>query len=82
AGYRPEVGTVALANASTGSRVNNDFTRRPLQLNLEVGWEAALFGQDKQTQRSADLTTEMASEDLAAARLAVAAEIAASYVHL
>lgn len=82
AGYRPEVGGIALANASTGSRVNNDFTRRPLQLNLEASWEAALFGQDKLTQRSADLSAAIANEDLAAARLAVTTEVAASYVHL
>lgn len=82
AGYRPEVGGIALANASTGSRVNNDFTRRPLQLNLEASWEAALFGQDKQVQKSADLNAEIANEDLMAARLAVTAEIATTYVHL
>ena len=81
-GYRPELGATGIANAATGPRVNNDFTRRPLQLNLEAGWEVALFGQDRQVQKSADLTAQIAYEDLAAAKLAVTAEIAANYVHL
>ena len=81
-GYRPELGATGIANAATGPRVNNDFTRRPLQLNLEAGWEVALFGQDRRVQKSADLTAQIAYEDLAAAKLAVTAEIAANYVHL
>ena len=80
--YQPEGSISGLANAASGSRVNNDFTRRPLQLNLEVGWETALFGQDRHTQDAADLAAGMAAEDLAAARLAVMTEIASDYVHL
>lgn len=82
AAYQPDASLSGFANASTGSRIKDDFTRRPVQLNLEASWEIPLFGQDQQTQATADLAVAMAAQDVAAARVAVTAEIAGDYVHL
>ncbi len=82
AAYHPDASLSGLANASTGSRIKDDFTRRPVQLNVEASWEIPLFGQDRQTQATADLAVAMAAQDVAAARVAVTAEIAGDYVHL
>ncbi len=82
AGYQLDTSMSGMANAATGSRIKDDFTRRPVQLNLDASWEIPLFGQDKQAQKMSDLTVAMASEDVAAAKVAVTTEIASNYVHL
>ncbi|MGG6892497.1 TolC family protein [Rhizobium sp. BR 315] len=80
--YQLDASVSGMANAATGSRIKDDFTRRPVQLNLDASWEIPLFGQDKQAQKMADLSVAMATEDVAAAKVAVTAEIASNYVHL
>ncbi len=82
AGFRPNAGLAGLAQAGTAKGVKDDISRRPVQLNLELGWDVALFGEDKLAQRSADLSAEMAATDLEAAQLAIAAEVASRYMHL
>lgn len=76
---------VALSGSATGSTSKikpDDISRRPAQLNLETGWEIALFGQDKFAQQSADMDGYMAAEDVNAAKLSVVAEAATSYIRL
>lgn len=80
--YSPNVGLTGLAQAGTGKSIKNDLTRRPLQLNVEMGWEVALFGEHKLKQQAADQGASMAGEDLEAARLAVTADTASAYVRL
>ncbi|MDG5685271.1 TolC family protein, partial [Acinetobacter baumannii] len=59
-----------------------ELLRRPVQLNLEVGWELGLFGLSENTQRAAKASADMVAEDVEAARIAVAAEIASASVRL
>lgn len=80
--YSPNVGLTGLAQAGTGKSIRNDLNRRPLQLNMEMGWEVALFGEDKLKQQAADQGASMAGEDLEAARLAVMTDTASAYVRL
>jgi outer membrane protein TolC len=70
------------ANAGTGSTKSDELMRRPMQLNLEASWELGLFGLRENTQRSANASADMIAEDVEAARIAVAAEIAGTYVRL
>lgn len=81
-GFLPSVGLSGSATGSTSRTKVDDISRRPAQLNLETGWEIALFGQDKLAQQSADLDGRMAAEDVNAAKLSVVAEAATSYVRL
>lgn len=80
--FRPSVGVAGSAMGSTGKVTVDDISRRPVQLNLETGWEIALFGQDRMARQSADMNAAMAAQDIAAARLSVVAEAATSYVRL
>ena len=80
--YRPGLGMTGSAAASTSKIKTEDIQRRPAQINLETGWEIALFGEDKMARQSADMDAAIAAEDVEAARLAVAAEAATSYVRL
>lgn len=80
--FLPNVGLSGSAAGSSSRTRVDDFSRRPAQLNLETGWEIALFGQDKLAQQSADLDGRMAAEDVNAAKLSVVAEAATSYVRL
>ncbi|RKE77388.1 TolC family protein [Rhizobium sp. AG855] len=82
ASYSPSLGVTGLAQGATGKSNDKDLTRRPLQFNLELGWEVALFSEDKLKQKAADLSASMAAEDLNAARLAVTTETASTYVKL
>ncbi|WP_215905634.1 TolC family protein [Thalassospira sp. TSL5-1] len=81
-GFLPNVGLSGSATASSSNTRVDDISRRPVQLNLETGWEIALFGQDKLAQKSADLDGRMAAEDVNAAKLSVIAEAATSYIRL
>ncbi|ALN71873.1 TolC family protein [Aureimonas sp. AU20] len=81
-GFDPSAGLSGLANAGTGKATQDDLFRRPAQLNLEMGWDIALFGQDAKARRTADLGVEMAATDLEAARLAIAAQVASTYTRL
>ncbi|AYM60674.1 TolC family protein [Agrobacterium fabrum] len=81
-GFLPNVGLSGAATGSSSRTKVDDISRRPAQLNLETGWEIALFGQDKLAQQSADLDRYIAAEDVNAAKLSVAAEAATSYVRL
>jgi outer membrane protein TolC len=81
-GFRPNATVSGLAAASTSKIKADDISRRPAQLNLETGWEIALFGQDGMVQQSADMDAAMATEDVDAARLSVIAEAATRYVQL
>lgn len=81
-GFLPNVGLSGSATGSTSKGKVDDISRRPAQLNLETGWEIALFGQDKLAQKSADLEGSMATEDVNAAKLSVVAEAATSYIRL
>lgn len=80
--FVPDANIAGSASAGSEHERQNDLSRRPLQLNLETGWEIPLFRQARNTALSADLVSAMAETDVDAARLAVTAEIAASYVHL
>lgn len=81
-GFLPNVGLSGSATGSSSRTKVDDISRRPAQLNLETGWEIALFGQDKLAQQSAELDRYIAAEDVNAAKLSVAAEAATSYVRL
>lgn len=82
ASFFPQATMTSLAAAGSGTTPKDDFSRRPVQLNLETGWEIPLFGQSRDTTVSADMETAMLETDVKAAKLAVAAEIAADYLHL
>lgn len=81
-GFLPNVALSGTATGSTARTRADDISRRPAQMNLETGWEIALFGQDKLARQSADLDGYMAAEDVNAATLSVVAEAATSYVRL
>ncbi|QND55118.1 TolC family protein (plasmid) [Phyllobacterium sp. 628] len=80
--FMPTADISGTANAGTGSTKSDELMRRPMQLNLEAGWEIGLFGLRENTQRSANASADMVAEDAEAARIAVAAEIAGTYVRL
>lgn len=80
--FMPTADVSGTANAGTGSTKSQELLRRPVQLNLEVGWELGLFGLSENTQRAAKASADMVAEDVEAARIAVAAEIASAYVRL
>lgn len=80
--FMPIADVSGTANAGTGSTKSQELLRRPVQLNLEVGWELGLFGLSENTQRAAKASADMVAEDVEAARIAVAAEIASAYVRL
>lgn len=80
--FMPGADISGTANAGTGSTKSEELLRRPVQLNLEVGWEIGLFGLSENTQRAAKASADMAAEDVEAARIAVAAEIASAYIRL
>lgn len=80
--FMPTADISGTANAGTGSTKSDELMRRPMQLNVEAGWELGLFGLRENTQRAANASADMIAEDVEAARIAVAAEIASSYVRL
>lgn len=80
--HLPNLALSGSATGSTGKIKIDDISRRPAQINLETGWEIALFGQDELTQKAASLEGNMAAEDVEAAKLSVTAEAAISYVRL
>ena len=82
AAFVPGAAVSGSATGGSGRTPKNDFQRRPLQLDLDLGWEIALFGQARDTQASSRLTAAMTAADMEAAKVAVAAEVAANYVHL
>ena len=82
AAFVPEATVSSAAIGGSGRRPKDDFERRPLRLDLDLGWEIALFGQARNVQASSHLAATMMATDLEAARLAVAAETATDYIHL
>lgn len=80
--FMPTADISGAANAGTDSVKSQELLRRPIQLNLEVGWEMGMFGLTENTQRAAKASADMAAEDVEAARIAVTAEIASAYMHL
>ncbi|MDO1584889.1 TolC family protein [Rhizobium oryzicola] len=82
AAYSPNVGLNALAQGGTAKATRDDPTRRPLQVNLDGGWEVSLFGQKGLTRIAADASAGMAAQDVEAAKLAVMADVASAYTRL
>ncbi|RUM25849.1 transporter [Rhizobium vallis] len=80
--FRPGANIGGSANAASEGRSQDDLSRRPVQLNLETSWEIPLFKRSENKTLSSDLEASMAEADVEGARLAVAAEITARYIHL
>lgn len=80
--FIPEVALSGSATGGSGRSYSNDFARRPLQANLEVGWEIPLFGQQASAKSAGEIAAAMAADDLDASKLAISVEVASTYMHL
>lgn len=80
--FLPTVGGSGQAVAGTSREPIDDPLRRPLMAGFDMSWDAGLFGLAASTSRVADASAAIADDELDAVRIAVTAEVAATYVGL
>lgn len=80
--FLPSIDGSGQALAGNSREQIEDPLRRPLLAGFDTSWDAGLFGLSDNTEKVAAASAAIAGDALDAARIAVTAEVAASYVSL
>ena len=80
--FLPAVGGSGQALAGNSREQIEDPLRRPLLAGFDTSWDAGLFGLADNTEKVAAASAAIAGDEVEAVRIAVTAEVAASYVSL
>ncbi|SIR50744.1 efflux transporter outer membrane subunit [Bosea sp. TND4EK4] len=80
--FLPSVGGSGQALAGNSREQIEDPLRRPLLAGFDTSWDAGLFGLAENTEKVAAASAAIAGDELDAVRIAVTAEVAASYISL
>ncbi len=80
--FLPSFGGSGQALAGTSREQIEDPLRRPVLAGFDTSWDAGLFGLSENTEKAAAASAAIAGDELDAVRIAVTAEVVASYVSL
>lgn len=80
--FLPTVGGSGQALAGNSREQIEDPLRRPLLAGFDTSWDAGLFGLSENTSKAAAASVAIAGDELDAVRIAVTAEVAATYISL
>lgn len=80
--FLPSVGGSGQALAGTSREQIEDPLRRPVLAGFDTSWDAGLFGLSENTEKVAAASAAIAGDEFDAVRIAVTAEVVASYVSL
>lgn len=80
--FLPTLGGTGQAVAGTSREQIEDPLRRPLMAGFDTSWDAGLFGLAANANRVAIASAAIAGDELDAVRIAVTAEVAATYIGL